>query len=107
MWRGRASASAYFLPFSSGAADDLRNRHVPTLGHTRDAPATATDPTAIQSVSERGTRAPNSTIRGSPAPAPNSRHLHGESPHRIAINHPRTSQHGCRIKRTQGLEEMP
>ena len=56
MWRGRTSVSAYFLPFVSGAADALRNRRVPASEHARDAPATAADPTAIQS--GPGTRRP-------------------------------------------------
>lgn len=61
-----------FLPSGSGEADDLRNRHVPTLGHARDVPARATNPTAIQSGSERGTRAPDVMIRGVPTPTPHS-----------------------------------
>ena len=75
-----------FLPSGSGAADAFRDRSVSTLGHARNAPATATDPTTIQGGSERGARATDVTIRGSSAPAPNSRQLPGESPRRIATS---------------------
>lgn len=39
----------------------------------------------------QGVWVPDVTIRGSSAPAPNSRHLPAESPRRIAINHSRPS----------------
>ena len=96
-----------FLPFGSGAADAFRDRRVSTLKHARGTSATATDPTVIKSGSERGTWTPHVMIRGVPTPAPHSRHVYIEFPRRIAISLSCPSQHGCRIKRTRGLEETP
>ena len=77
-------ASVEFLPSGSGAADASRNRSGSALGHARDAPASATDPTAI-----RG----GSVARRLGAGCHDSR----------VVNHSRPPKHGCRTKRTRGV----
>ena len=65
-------ASVEFLPSGSGAADASRNRSGSALGHARDAPASATDPTAIRggSVARRlGAGCHDSRVVGTKSPA--------------------------------------